>query len=644
MAEPLVDLDVAIGILRARFQQCIGFESGRLEITAAWKDALALTAAAPSGVKDVLAPCATYLPSPSLIEIIAALKLLLQRDVIPPLKCAARTSALIVSPYAGGVVLNSNGDFPRSAANDSLQRKTLTVGTFNPGRTGFLGLGTHELLSWRIWAVADAMQREGIDICVLPGARFPSGAFLPHGFPFSWWGIRTSSWAGVGLFCCSDLEHAIREVPDLGADRIMWIEVWSDEPNSVQPALVLGCIYAAPGGDLLTWDQAIKEFIELCRRYPDAQVLLAGDGNLHLSYCQDHEQPCRCPHCMQTRNDRSIENALQASGLVAFNPPVPTHSSGTCLDLIMGRPSKPLKVTVVPDRIGLSDHLLVKATVEISMLARPEACLGRVAWATKGNWEEGLLAVRPLLFHLGEAVESLLAIPELRPPWLGGSISTRQRRACLDAAAWARDALYTLIGHSSQAVRAVQAASPTSRRGPLVPSSVAGLPHQLYKTAVEQATWDANNRIVRRYLQLRAKDPGAAEKFLSHLFRAEANFTIALADPVTGRALTSYEMVEALVDDVQERARAEVPHDPVLQTHLRKLVETIRHAGAAENALGSSDHANGPALPCQPVQLYSPQEVDEALDKLKPGSSCIKGCFAAPCVHKSQSHAGSPGH
>ena len=147
---------------------------------------LALTAAAPSGVKNVLAPCTSNLSSPSLIEIVAALKLLLQQDVIPPLRCAARTTALIVSPYAGGVAQNPDGDWGRDATGDILQRKTITVATFNPGRTGFLGLGTRELLSWRIWAVADALQRGGIDVCILPGARFPSSAFWPHGFPFIW--------------------------------------------------------------------------------------------------------------------------------------------------------------------------------------------------------------------------------------------------------------------------------------------------------------------------------------------------------------------------------------------------------------------------------------------------------------------------
>ena len=45
------------------------------------------------------------------------------------------------------------------------------------------------------------------------------------------------------------------------------------------------------------------------------------------------------------------------------------------------------------------------------------------------------------------------------------------------------------------------------------------------------------------------------------------------------------------MDDVQERAKAEVPHDPVLQTHLRRMAETIRNAGAATNSLGSSVHA-----------------------------------------------------
>ena len=55
MAESPVELHVAIRILRSRFQRWLGFESGRLEITAVWKDAHALTAAAPSGEPQDLA-------------------------------------------------------------------------------------------------------------------------------------------------------------------------------------------------------------------------------------------------------------------------------------------------------------------------------------------------------------------------------------------------------------------------------------------------------------------------------------------------------------------------------------------------------------------------------------------------------------
>ena len=158
----------------------------------------------------------------------------------------------------------------------------------------------------------------------------------------------------------------------------------------------------------------------------------------------------------------------------------------------------------------------------------------KVLWAHPDHWNQLLSQAWHTVLEFVRAISLVSAVILAQ-----ANMPKKKVRHLLEAAAWARDALYTLVGHSPQAVRAVQIASSSSRRAPFLQSSGARLPHQLYKTPVGQATWEANNCIVWRYLQLRAQDPGAAERFLSRLFHVEAAFTITLADDVTGRALTN---------------------------------------------------------------------------------------------------------
>ena len=90
---------------------------------------------------------------------------------------------------------------------------------FNPGRTGFLQLGSDLLLEWRLEAVAHALVESGVDACIIPGARFPAGASLPPGFPFLWEGPTSSGWDTVGLFVRPELEHAFRPIPEISSTR-----------------------------------------------------------------------------------------------------------------------------------------------------------------------------------------------------------------------------------------------------------------------------------------------------------------------------------------------------------------------------------------------------------------------------------------
>ena len=124
------------------------------------------------------------------------------------------------------------------------------LAVLNPGRTGFLALGTQLLLEWRLHAVAIALLSRRIDFCVLPGARFPQGVLLPAAFPYVWFGRQTSSWSSVGLFCRAELEGCVRPIEEFSEDRVLWVEIWANPVVDTEPAVILACCYPEPGGDV----------------------------------------------------------------------------------------------------------------------------------------------------------------------------------------------------------------------------------------------------------------------------------------------------------------------------------------------------------------------------------------------------------
>ena len=166
---------------------------------------------------------------------------------------------MCVSPYAGGV----DADAVRkllAGSRDTVVARSFWLGVLNPGRTGFLVLGTNLLLDWRLHAVAAALLEKGIDICVMPGARMAPGVVLPLGFPFVWIGCKTVSWAGVGVFCRIELIGSVHPIEDMSEDRVLWLEVWSDPSSTTGPTMIICCGYPGPGGDLVTWKKIIDAF------------------------------------------------------------------------------------------------------------------------------------------------------------------------------------------------------------------------------------------------------------------------------------------------------------------------------------------------------------------------------------------------
>ena len=174
---------------------------------------------------------------------------------------------------------------------------------------------------------------------------------------------------------------------------------------------------------------------------------------MHLTYVASHAATCRCLHCSQRGPDKDIQALLDSANLRAFNPPKPTHSSGTCIDIFVGVRNDPLPVQVVDDFIALSDHKLVLLDAPCLVEAHLAAGFGRIAWTSGAEWEAGLSQVAPTLAALAHAVERLLESLWLRPAWHWGSATRLHRRAVLNTAAWCRDAVYTIVGHGSGAVR-----------------------------------------------------------------------------------------------------------------------------------------------------------------------------------------------
>ena len=165
--------------------------------------------------------------------------------------------------------------------------RSIRVATFNPGRLGFSQLGTAELLHWRLQAVAIELKSRAIQFCILPGARIPPGVHLPPDFPFTYYGLRTSSWGSVGVFVDCNFEDSFSPLDDYCQDRVFWFRLSLFQNNGGQGdkfQLIVCGFYHRPGGDLDTWKQMLKSFSELKECFPHAKFLFAGDSNTHFSF------------------------------------------------------------------------------------------------------------------------------------------------------------------------------------------------------------------------------------------------------------------------------------------------------------------------------------------------------------------------
>lgn len=290
-----------------------------------------------------------------------------------------------------------------------------------------------------------------------------------------------------------------------------------------------------------------------------------------------------------------------------------------------------LPVEVHQGKIALSEHRLVTMTIFAVVCISYANCLGRVAWTSNDAWDCGLERVAPTLAYLAVAVEGLLGALPLSPPMDGGTASKKQRWQLLDAAAWARDVIYVLFGRAAAAVRAVlpRVFSPAGYlplKGP-----AAYLSHRAFKEEVSRCTRVFQARAVDKYRQMRRRDPGGAERFLTRIFARKRNFIIALTDPTTGVHLSEQQMVQELVRDLFERAHNELHQNPKIAEEIDINLSSIRSNGAVptrgdrapQESAGTNDD------PVQRAALYTEDELAQVLSGMRAMKHCIKGAYAA---------------
>jgi hypothetical protein len=104
--------------------------------------------------------------------------------------------------------------------------------------------------------------------------------------------------------------------------------------------------------------------------------------------------------------DRDIGALIQAAGLVAYNPAIPTHSSGTIIDLVLASLSAPIEVSVCQTPVGLSDHELVTVNCTITFKATYKNSIGRVEWLRTSELTGTINDAEPIFQQLLDAVRA----------------------------------------------------------------------------------------------------------------------------------------------------------------------------------------------------------------------------------------------
>ena len=598
-------------------QQWLAAAPGKLELSVAKKDFQGLFDLAPINPRNLEVVSGQEVPQlKGLVQIVRILRDALRRS-LSHLSTRQVLRNLMVSPYMGGVDPDSCERALRKHVYSSI-----TIATLNPGRTGLSQLGTQEVLWWRLLHIGSFLVQHDVQLCVLPGARFPAGAELPEGFPYMWIGAQTTSWSGVGLLVSVELQFQVDVVESLGSDSVLWITLHSlDGPNQ-DPKLILGAVSGPPGGNVDFWRQFAEELASLQKQFPASRFIVAADCNVHLSYLVSHPSSCRYLHCKQSAVDNHIQRIFQRHGLEACNPQVATHVSGTSIDLIMSHFTQPVPVEVLEEDVGFSDHRMVLGKVPLAVQFSFENTIGRVLWAHGDAWDTVIALWTPCLetctLARQQATRYVIQLPTL---------SIKRKKAVLDAAAWVRDVVVCILGHCQGLIEIRRGEQDHKTVWYRVPKPENFPDYDDYKAAVAKFNLDLRNKSLAKYLRLKATQPAAASQFLSSWFKKSKQFQTALTSEEAGQLLNARHAVNVVTSDLLKRADNDFDQDPGCAHFFANAVKEIKAAGAPATGLGQmSFPLVNTACNCS---LYTMDELNKVLNGVKPKKSAVHCPLAA---------------
>ncbi|CAE8673199.1 unnamed protein product, partial [Polarella glacialis] len=101
---------------------------------------------------------------------------------------------------------------------------------------------------------------------------------MPESFPFVWLGYVGDRWDTVELLVHCDIAEQVTVFDDfIDDERVLWFSVDASEMHERARLVIVGGMYAAPGGDEKTWTSLLEQFQFYSAKFPDACVLIAAD-------------------------------------------------------------------------------------------------------------------------------------------------------------------------------------------------------------------------------------------------------------------------------------------------------------------------------------------------------------------------------
>ena len=597
----------------------------RMEVNAALKDIRGLFELAPQNPGNLASNGQSrFLRLAKLSEFVSALKGFLKHVAIPSAARSTTSRVAIESPYMGGTLVDQY-----EHKQEGFQCSELTFAVLNPGRLGLSRIASEELLLWRLFHICSVLVDKNIQVCILPGARWPPGAEIPAGFPFEWLGLQTTSWEAVGVLVASELRLEVSVMEDMGSPVILWLMFRGQRWQRQGPALILGAIYPKPGGDLQTWRQILSEFDIIKTKYPSSRIVIAGDGNVHLQGLVHHSPECSCLHCCQRLNDKLIQLEIESRNLVACNPRFPTHVSGTIIDLVLTDRCQPLPVDVVQEDIGASDHFMVISRCPVSLQASFESSVGRVIWSQSNEWDEALASAESS-FALAALITNDVQVEIAANKHC---LLPKRKRDLLDAAAWIREVLVCFTGHCGGLTRVRGVAGQKNRWPQRVPKVCDFQNYDQYKAAVKQFDDQTKAATVSRYLSLLTSQPNQAKAFLSSWFKKDRDFGYALAEPNTGAVSGVQQTISAIQHDLLGRADNDFYQDPECERALEQSVRTIhRHKAVPRGIPGLADAPeSNTAVNAAPYSWQELEEVQRSFRLRKQSYRCALAAAKTSC-------------